>query len=158
MCSNDCPFGYDCGIDCLCEEHDCPDPVFTDNYFDPPPIDMHLPDILDMWLEDPESLYSWVGDTINIPGYLHERDGYFHFIPFPEEQLTLVPNPKNEYIPQYGAWCVNDYYEGEEALTIEYIWLARPEETCIWGGTAGFEGVITVCTELLIDWLEAYTQ
>ena len=160
MCMDDCPLGFDCIVGCVCEEYNCPDPVFTDNYFDPPPIDASYDDLMLTWLEDPDSLFSWIGDTINISAYQHVRDGVIYYIPFPEEQLTLIPNPKNKLIHEEGweGYCVNDYYDGDEAMDIDYQWLSRPIQGCVWGGTAGFEGVLTVCTEIMIDWFEAYTQ
>lgn len=165
-CANDCPGGFDCNAQCICEERPrppCPDPVYTTNYFGgAPTVDYDFDTLLDMWLDDPGILLE-LGDTINIPAYEHYRkkgeawEGPY-FIPFPEVQLTLIPNPNNDYIEQYGAWCVNDYYEGDEALDIDYIWLTRPEQTCIWGGTEGSEGVLTVCPEDIIDWFNEYVE
>jgi hypothetical protein len=154
-CADDCPGGFDCNAQCICEERPrgpCPEPVFTTNYFGgAPPVDFDFETLYDMWLDDPGSLLD-LGDTITITAYEHYRDGGFYYIPFPEMQLTLIPNPDNEYIEQYGAWCVNDYYEGEKALDINLKWLTRPEETCIWGGREPDEGVLTVCPEHIIDW------
>ncbi len=168
-CADDCPGGFDCNDQCICEERPrppCPDPVFTSNYFgDTTPVDYDFATLLDMWLDDPGSLLD-LGDTIDIPAYEHYRrqgggwpgewEAAPYYIPFPEVQLELIPNPNNDYIEQYEAWCVNDYYEGVEALDINYKWLTRPEQTCIWGGRS--EGVLTVCTDILIDWFFAYTD
>jgi len=157
-CADDCPGGFDCNAQCICDERPrppCPDPVFTSNYFGGAPlVDYDFDTLLDMWLDDPGSLLD-LGDTINITAYEHERGGVFYFIPFPEVQLERIPNPNNDYIEQYGAYCVNDYYEGPEALDVDLIWLTRPEKTCIWGGAESFEGVLTVCPEHIIDWFNA---
>jgi hypothetical protein len=158
MCGDDCPGGHDCNTQCICEERPrppCPDPVFTSNYFgDAPQVDYDVDTLLEMWLDDPGSLLD-LGDTINITAYEHERGGAFYHIPFPEVQLSHIPNPNNEYIEQYGAYCVNDYYDGDEALDVNLKWLKRPEKTCIWGGVETFEGVLTVCPEFIIDWFNA---
>jgi len=159
MCKDDCPFGFDCINDCVCEEYDCPDPVFTTNYWgDAPPVDASFDDLMDLWLE--EMLFDHIGNMVNITAFDHVRDGENYIIPFPEVQLSLVPNPDNKLItePGWGGYCVNDYYDGDEAMDIDYEWLSRPIQSCVWGGTTGFEGVLTVCTEILIDWFEAYTE
>ncbi len=154
MCGDDCPGGYDCNTQCVCEERPrppCPDPVFTTNYFhEAPPVDYDFKTLADLWLDDPGNLLD-LGDTINITAYEHKdySIGVSYFIPFPEVQLTRIPNTEN--LAQYGAYCVNDYYEGSIALDINLIWLSRPEVACIWGG-GGFEGVLTVCPEDVIDW------
>lgn len=55
ICTNNCPLGFECIDDCICEKFDCPDPVFTNNYFGgAPPIDGGFDDIYAMWLEDPQ--------------------------------------------------------------------------------------------------------
>jgi len=156
-CAIDCPIGFRCNSQCICDEYDCPEPVFTSTYMGDGPFPFDFDFFSSLWFSDPSSILD-LGDFVDITAYAHERDGIFHYLPFPEVQLTLVPNPNNDYIPQYGAFCVNDYYEGDEALTIDHFWLTRPEETCIWGPTIGYEGVLTVCTELLYDWLKEYTQ
>lgn len=155
ICGDDCPVGFNCNDQCICE---CPDPVFTDNYWgNAPQVDLDFDTLHDQWKNDPEGLLGIVG-LINIPAYVHVRDGATHFIPFPEVQLTLVPNPDNEYITKEGweAYCVNDYYDGEKALDIDLELLTRQNETCYWGGTVGFEGVLSVCPEDLINWLRGY--
>jgi hypothetical protein len=162
MCTDDCPAGFYCDVFCICEEHVCPDPVFTDNYFDPPLITTNFDDFMDYWLKDPETLFDDldVGDIVHISGYLHVRNGDSYLIPFPEAQLTLIPNPDNELISEEGwsSYCVNDYYDGDEALDLNYQWLDRPVQGCVWGGTAGSEGVISVCRDTLFDWFEYYTE
>jgi len=155
-CATDCPIGFSCDSQCICKEYQCPEPVFTSNYMGNAPFAFDFDLISSLWFSDPRSVLE-LGDLVHITAYEHERDGVFYHIPFPEVQLTLVPNPDNEYIPQYGAFCVNDYYEGIEALTIDNFWITRPEETCIWGGPV-FDGVLTVCPEILFDWLKEYDQ
>jgi len=161
MCADDCPGGYDCNAQCVCEErprNPCPDPVFTTNYFrNAPPVDYDFVTLADMWLDDPGSLLD-LGDTINITAYEHVdySNGVSYFIPFPEVQLTRIPNTEN--LAQYGAYCVNDYYEGPVSLDINLNWLSRPEVACIWGGAEGFEGVLTVCPEDVINWFNAVLE
>ena len=155
ICADDCPGGYDCNAQCVCEERPrppCPDPVFTTNYFrEAPPVDYDYETLADLWFDDPGSLLD-LGDTINITAYEHKdySVGVSYFIPFPEVQLTRIPN--TEQLKQYDALCVNDYYEGPEALDINLNWLSRPEVACIWGGAEGFEGVLTVCPEDIMEW------
>lgn len=153
ICADDCWGGYDCNDQCICEERPrppCPDPVLNTYYLrDAPPVDFDYDTLYEMWFDDPGSLFE-LGDTINIPAYLHERDGDFYMIPFPEEQLIRVPN--TEYLLQYGAYCVNDYYDGAKALDINLQWFIKPERTCYWGGAEAFEGVLTVCPEDIMDW------
>lgn len=159
MCADDCPGGHDCNTQCICEERPrppCPDPEFESNYFGEIPVDYDFETLANLWLDDSRNLLD-LEPTINITAYVHKRGGTFYYIPFPEVQLELIPNPDNEYILQYGAYCVNDYYDGAEALDINLEWLDRPEETCIWGGTEGFEGVLTVCPEDVIDWFYTYS-
>jgi hypothetical protein len=159
-CADDCPRGSLCTGQCICNEYECPDPVFTTNYWgDAPLVDFDFEFLYSLWLANPRSLLE-LGDEVDITAYEHYRDGGFYYIPFPEVQLTLVPNPDNEYITKEGweAYCVNDYYDGEKALDIYFELLTRQDkETCYWGGTVGFEGVLTVCPELLLDWFDAYT-
>lgn len=155
MCGDDCPSGSACSGQCLCEEYDCPEPIFTDNYFDPPePIPFDT--LFENWLLGPEHLYDGLeeADTISITGYRHVYGDAIFLIPFPEIQLELKQNPNNDPIHKDGweGYCANDYYEGDEALDINYQWLDRPIQTCSWGGTVSYEGVITVCREILSDW------
>ncbi len=155
ICVDDCQAGFTCNDQCICE---CPDPVFTDFYMgNAPDVDFDFDTLLDEWQKDPEGLLSIKG-LINIPAYVHMRDGDAHYIPFPMVQLTLVENPNNEYIIKEGwdAYCVNDYYDGEKALDIDLALLTRRDETCYWGGTIGFEGVLTLCPEDLAHWLRGY--
>lgn len=161
MCGDDCPGGSLCNNQCLCEEFYY-DPIFTNNYFQLQPIEVthDFYDLLNMWLDDPDNFNTKLGNEIIITAYEHSRDGNIHHIPFPEVQLVLVKNPDNEYITKEGwnAWCVNDYYDGEEALDIDLNLLTRQDkQTCYWGGKEGFEGVLTVCREHIIYWFEAYT-
>jgi hypothetical protein len=152
ICMDDCPAGFNCNADCICE---CPPPIFTSNYFDPPVITHDFDPLYAQYQADRGSLLDIPG-TVTITAYDHVFGNVSFYIPFPEVQLILVPNPDNEYIEQYGAYCVNDYYEGERALDIDLDWYDRPEQTCIWGGKEGFEGVLTVCPEDLVRWFDAY--
>jgi len=155
VCVDDCPIGFNCGDQCTCE---CPDPVFTGSYWgDAPDVDLDFDTLLSEWENDPEGLLGIKG-LVNIPAYIHIRDGVEHIIPFPETQLILILNPDNEYITKEGwdAYCVNDYYDGEKALTIDLVMLTKKIETCDWGGRTGFEGVLTLCPEDLINWLRGY--
>jgi hypothetical protein len=155
ICQDDCPAGFTCNAECICE---CPEPVFTDPYLTPIQPDLDFDSLYNSWKANRADLLDIKG-TINISGYRHVRDGVEYYIPFPEVQLLLVPNPNNDYIEQFGGWCVNDYYEGDEALEIELLaWLERPEQACIWGGRASFEGILTVCPEHLVDWFDAYDK
>jgi hypothetical protein len=159
ICTDDCPGVFNCNNQCLCEQRprdQCPDPVFTNNYFDPPPVEFELEEIYAALFPDPFQLLYL--EEIHIPAYEHHRDGNIYYIPFPEYQLVLVLNPFNELIHEEGweGYCVNDYYDGEGAMDIENVWLARPIQGCVWGGTEGFEGVLTVCPEDLIDWFTAF--
>jgi len=155
ICGDDCQIGYTCNDQCTCE---CPDPVFTNAYFGGvPEVDLDFETLRDQWQNDPEGLLGIVG-LVNIPAYVHIRGDVEHIIPFPEVQLILVPNPDNEYISQddWDAFCVNDYYAGEKALTIDLELLTKPKKTCDWGPTVGFEGVLTLCPEDLVTWLRGY--
>lgn len=158
MCGDDCPGGYDCNAECICEERPrppCPEPEFEVNSpNEAPHIDYDVKTLTSLWLDDPGNLLE-LEPTIRITAYAHYRNGVWHYLPFPEVQLELIPN--NEYLEQYGAYCVNDYYDGIEALDIQREWLKKPEETCIWGGTEGFEGVLTVCPEYIMDWMLTYS-
>jgi hypothetical protein len=158
ICADDCPDGMLCDNTCYCEEYYFP-PKFTSSYFNPPEVTHDFYELLNMWLDDPANFYSELGNSITITAYEHTRDGSFHYIPFPEIQLVLVPNPDNDLIIEEGwdSYCVNDYYDGEEALDIDFELLKRRNETCYWGGKEGFEGVLTVCREDLISWFETYT-
>jgi hypothetical protein len=159
-CGDDCPIRYGCNDACICEEIICPEPIWTDNYFHPPAIDGDFEELMEIALQDPWIFFDYFGDSMDVSGYFHTRDGEIYFIPFYEVQLTLRPNPKNEYITKDGweAWCVNDFYEGEEALDIDLNWLDKPIETCEWGGRESYEGVITVCTEIMIEWFEYFIE
>jgi hypothetical protein len=155
ICGDDCPVGFDCNAQCICE---CPAPVFINTYFTPIQPDLDFDTLYDQWEADRGNLLDIVG-TINISAYDHIRDGVSYYLPFPEVQLELIPNPDNEYIHKEGweAYCVNDYYDGEEALDIQLQLLMKPkDQTCDWGGTTGFEGVLTVCPEDLVDWFDTY--
>jgi len=153
MCGDDCPGGYDCNPQCICEERPrppCPEPVLNTYYLrDAPPVDFDFDTISEVMFDDPGLLLDF-GATINIPAYLHERDGVFYMIPFPEEQLTRVPFAG--YVLQFGAYCVDDWYEGAKALDINLRWFIEPKRTCYWGPVESFEGVLTVCPETVIDW------
>lgn len=155
ICSDDCPVGFNCNNQCICE---CPEPVWTDPYWNAIQPDEDFDYFLNEWRTNREGLLDTqnIQGTINISGYRHERDGVTHYIPFYEMQLQLVENPDNEYIPQFGAWCVNDYYEAGLAMNLEHKWLNRPKQTCIWGGRPSFEGVLTLCPEDLVSWFDAY--
>lgn len=157
ICGDDCPVGFDCNDQCICE---CPDPDFTNNYFTPIQPSLDFDTLFDQYKADRASILETVG-TINISAYDNVRDGVSYYIPFPEVQLILIPNPDNEYIHQEGweAYCVNDYYDGDKALDINPNWLTKQKnETCFWGGKEGFEGVLSVCPEHLIDWFDEYTK
>jgi len=155
ICGDDCQIGFTCNDQCVCE---CPDPVFTNAYFGgAPDVDIDFDTLRDQWKNDPEGLLGIVG-LVNVPAYIHIRDGVEHIIPFPDVQLIRVLNPDNEYISKedWDAYCVNDYFEGEKALTFDLELLKKPKETCDWGPTEGFEGVLTLCPEDLVTWLRGY--
>ncbi len=109
-----------------------------------------------MWADNPMSLLE-LGDEVDIYAIEYEIDGVWNLIPFPDAQLTLVPNPDNEYIHEEGwqGYCVNDYYEGGMALDINSQWLTEPVRTCSWG-PATKKGILTICPEILIDWFKTY--